>query len=108
MRELLSDSRVNPADRDNICIKTASQNGHVRIVEMLLQSCHVDAIADNHIALRYACLAGHAEVAKLLLDNHRGLPLRLGDLTASVCRRGHIEVYKVLLEHRDRLLPQDA
>lgn len=86
----------------NRAVQQASMDGHIAIVERLLQDPRIDPSADNNRALWNACIEGHTTVVDRLLQDSRVDPsfgrnraIRL----SSEC--GHISVVNRLLQdHR--------
>lgn len=66
--QLLLERGANPAAQDNFPIRWASHNGHVKIVEILLETGKTDPKAQNGYALKWAKLNGHLEVVALLTE----------------------------------------
>jgi hypothetical protein len=62
MRALLEDGRADPIVHKNCCVINASKSDHKRIVHLLLKDGRADPTARTYMALRFACLEGHAEV----------------------------------------------
>jgi hypothetical protein len=51
---LLQDPRINPSAAGNYSIKTAAENGHVKVIRELLKDTRVDAAVDNNYPIRKA------------------------------------------------------
>jgi hypothetical protein len=56
---------------DSIALPWAAQNGHVAVVERLLQDTRVDPSADDNYAVREAAANGHLAVVDRLLEDYR-------------------------------------
>ena len=57
---------IDPSAHNNWTIPCASSNGHLAVVERLLQDPHVDSSADNNYALRWASSKGHLAVGEII------------------------------------------
>ena len=100
----------DPSVNDNFAIRFASQNGHTKVVKVLLDDPRVDPSADNNWAIRFASENGHIEVVKLLLE--RSI-FNIGFRSAAMVdpsaknnyairwasSNGHCEVVKLLLNN---------
>jgi len=87
-------------ENKNDAIKWASENGHHKVVKILLQDKRVDPSADDNCAIKWASDNGHHKVVKLLLQDKRVDP-SAGDNYAIrfASENGHHEVVKLLLQH---------
>ena len=65
---------LDPSYDDNWAIQSASQNGHVEVVKMLLADERVDPSADDNGAIRWASEEGHVAIVKILLADGRVNP----------------------------------
>jgi hypothetical protein len=65
---LLQDARVNPSDDENLAIRSASENGHLAVVDRLLQDPRVDPSASKNGALRMANRMVHIPRFKAIVD----------------------------------------
>ncbi len=63
---LLSDPRVNPADRENIAIITASMNNNEKVLKLLLSNDRIDPSDQNNLALRSAIRCNQNNIIELL------------------------------------------
>jgi uncharacterized protein len=97
----LLDAR-DPSGRTPLML--ASQEGHVRVVQWLVDHGAALDERDRHkyTALWYACLGGHTAVAELLIE--KGADPILGDEEGSTplalaASAGHLEVVRLLLGH---------
>ncbi len=61
----------NPSTNNNLAIRLASENGHLPVVNRLLQDNRVNPTADNNYAIRWASLNGRLPVVKRLLQDDR-------------------------------------
>jgi hypothetical protein len=52
-------------------VKSASEYGHTKVVELLLKDPRVDPTAERNYAVRWASARGHDKVVKLLLADSR-------------------------------------
>jgi ankyrin repeat protein len=96
VRELLR--RVDPSVHENLALLWASFNGHVEVVQLLLQDPRVNPAAQKNAPIRHASYHGYAEVVRVLLKDPRvdpavsdNKPIRLA------AENGHVEVVRVLL-----------
>jgi len=71
VKSLLFNEKVNPADRDNLAIRWASENGHYNIVKLLLEDKRINPADDNNLVILWASKNRHFNVIKLLLRNNR-------------------------------------
>jgi hypothetical protein len=62
---------VDPGDFDNCAIKWSSKNGHLSVVNRLLQDERVDPSVFNNSAISGARIAGHAAIVERLLQDPR-------------------------------------
>ena len=65
------DSRVDPSFKNNHAIQVASWNGHLVVVERLLQDERVNPSAGDNYAIKYAAGKGHLAVVDRLLQDKR-------------------------------------
>ena len=77
VQELL-DQGVDPSAYNNSGIRWACENGHIKVVKLLLsldESKGIDPSADNNDGFQWACYGDHIEVIKVLLslDESRGV-----------------------------------
>ena len=63
---LLSQS-INPAVNDNYCLITASQNGDLDLLHLLLLDSRVDPTAQDHMAIKLAASRDHLKCVELLM-----------------------------------------
>jgi hypothetical protein len=71
---LLRHAPIDPSDPsayDNLAVRGAAHNGHLAVVERLLQDKRVDPSADNNYAVRWAAIDGHPAVVDRLLEDSR-------------------------------------
>ena len=57
---------------NNAAIRVAAQNGHIDVVDRLLQDGRVDPSADDNFAIRIAYAKGHVAVVDRLLQDETG------------------------------------
>jgi hypothetical protein len=62
---------VDPSTSNNYAIRWASYNGHIEVVNRLLEDSRVDPSAENNEAIREASLNGYIEVVNRLLEDPR-------------------------------------
>jgi ankyrin repeat protein len=101
----MRDPRVDPTAFYNEAIRLASENGHLKVVQLLLRDDRVDPSDDNNYAIRWASSNGHLKVVQLLLRDDRVDPSddnNYAILWASA--HGHLEVVRLLLRD-DRVDP---
>ena len=63
---------LDPSADDNYAIRAASENGHIAVVDRLLQDGRVDPSADDNHAIRMASHCGHIAVVDRLLQDGTG------------------------------------
>jgi DNA-binding FrmR family transcriptional regulator len=99
---LLQDSRIDPSFDT---IRLAAQNGHLAVVERLLQDECVDPSDCDDLAVLCAAENGHlAVVVRLLLDERVDPSARDNDAVRAAAENGHVAVVDRLLED-DRVDP---
>ncbi|MDB6096631.1 MAG: hypothetical protein JWM09_909 [Francisellaceae bacterium] len=54
--------------KNNYAIRFAARNGHLDVVNRLLEVPGVDATADNNFAIKWAACFGHCEVVELITE----------------------------------------
>jgi hypothetical protein len=102
---LLSDSRADPSEQDNLALIGASEEGHLEIVTILLADARVDPSGQDNAALGWASKNGHLEIVKLLLSDDRVDPsARDNAALIFASLDGHLEIVKLLLSD-DRVDP---
>ncbi len=62
---------LNPSEHNNKLITEASENGHIIIVDRLLEDSRVDPTAFNNFPLQFAVIFGHLHVVNRLLQDPR-------------------------------------
>ncbi|KAJ3317384.1 hypothetical protein HDV06_001674 [Boothiomyces sp. JEL0866] len=60
---------LDPSCQNNFAIIRASQNGHFKIVELLLNDKRVDPSAENNMAIRQCARRGYLDIIKLLSND---------------------------------------
>jgi ankyrin repeat protein len=91
--------RVDPSANNNRAIRLAAPNGHLAVVERLLQDVRVDPSADDNYAVLWASQRGHLAVVDRLLEDDRVDPSALGNnAVRSAAVYGHLAVVDRLLE----------
>lgn len=97
--KLIYNRRVDPSTSDNKAIRSASENGDVGMVKLLLNNSRVDPSAKNNEALRKATLKGHAEIVKLLTTDPRvDASVNNGEPLRQAIKHNYPEVAEVLLQ----------
>lgn len=103
VKNLLKDKRINPGDRRNEPISTASKNGNIEIVKLLLNDHRVNPSDFDSFSLIWACENGHIEIVKLLLEDGRVDQYSLGYLSKKIAiRNGHRDIVKLLNEYEQK------
>jgi Ankyrin repeats (3 copies) len=64
-------ARFNPSDYCNYAIRTASRNGFLEIVKLLLMDNRVDPGVGYNECIKTACVHGRWQVVEILLDDKR-------------------------------------
>lgn len=90
-------TQCDPTYDDNRAITTASINGHLEVVKLLLE-CGGDATAQGNQAIINASWYGHLEVLKLLLEHGGDATTQDNQAIINASENGHLEVVKLLLE----------
>ena len=67
----MDDKRVDPSDRFNSALRLACENGHLSIVNLLLQNDNVDPSDLNNSAIKAALSNKHLEIVNRLLQDSR-------------------------------------
>ena len=89
---------VDPSLLDNYCIGKASENGHHKMVELLLKDNRISPSAWNQYAIRQASKNGHIGVVKLLLNDPRVDPsIGYHAPLTDASKNGHLEIVILLL-----------
>jgi len=105
VKELLKDSRVNPAATNNYAIQLASEYGHADVVKLLLADKRVNPAVYENYAIQLASEYGHADVVKLLLADKRVNPAAYDNEAIKLAsENGHTGVVKLLLA--DKIVDQ--
>jgi ankyrin repeat protein len=96
---LVRHAMFDPSADGNRAIRLAAKNGHLAVVERLLQDPRVDPSAEDNIAVRYAALLGHLAVVDLLMQDERVDPSADDhDSVRSAALNGHLAVVDRLLQ----------
>ncbi len=75
------------------------KNGHIEVVNILLEDSRVDPSAKDNYASRWASYYGHIEVVNRLLEDPRVDPSAVDNYAIRLASiNGHIEIVKRLLE----------
>ena len=102
MSEYLKRPGTDASIGDNRAIQRASENGHIKMVKLLLTRDDVDPCAHNNWAIRMACRNGHLEVVKLLLARDDVDPSANDNwATEFASKNGHDKVVELLLARGD-------
>uniref|UniRef100_A0A6C0JSM1 Uncharacterized protein n=1 Tax=viral metagenome TaxID=1070528 RepID=A0A6C0JSM1_9ZZZZ len=97
-------NKVDPSAGNNLAIRYASVNGHVKVVKILLDDPRVDPSDYNSKALQNASINGHVEIVRLLLEDGRVDPSDNNNFDIRWAREhGHMEIVDLLTEHMYRL-----
>ncbi|KAJ3023961.1 UNVERIFIED_CONTAM: hypothetical protein HDU68_008360 [Siphonaria sp. JEL0065] len=89
---------VDPQARNNIPLRAAAANGHLEIVNLLLETAKVDPSANNNCALGLAAENGHVEIVTRLLQDSRVTPAAYNNYALRMaCRNNLVAVVQVLL-----------
>lgn len=70
-KTLLNDKKVDPADKDNSALETASYYGRLNIIKLLIKDNRVNPATNNNSALYTALRWEYFEVVKLFLKDER-------------------------------------
>jgi len=90
---------VDPSANNNCAIGDASYNGHLSVVNRLLQDPRVDPSADDNNAIIGACQYGHLPVVDRLLQDDRVDPSALKNTALhEAVTFGHVSVVDRLLQ----------
>ena len=86
-------------DPEKTCIN-ASDNGHVKVVELLLNDPRVDPSNYNNTAIRWASFEGRVKVVELLLNDPRVDPSANNNFAIRYAsHKGYAKVVELLLNH---------
>ncbi|KAJ3233837.1 hypothetical protein HDU81_001957 [Chytriomyces hyalinus] len=95
---LLLSLGCDPSARSNDAIQWACTNGHLLLVNLLIQDPRVDPGADHQYGLRLAATLGHTDIVQLLLMDRRVLPqVDRNNTIRSAATFGHVEIVHILL-----------
>eukprot|EP00742_Colponemidia_sp_Colp-10_P008419 GILJ01009119.1.p1 GENE.GILJ01009119.1~~GILJ01009119.1.p1 ORF type:complete len:538 (-),score=53.13 GILJ01009119.1:69-1682(-) len=89
--------RSDPSAWNNYAIGLASQNGHIAMVNRLLQDSRVDPSADDNYAIAFASVDGHVAVVDRLLEDPRVDP-SAAEIIQLSSANGHVAVIHRLLQ----------
>lgn len=73
VKELLENG-ADPTVENNGAIRYASENGHVKILDLLLQDGRADPTANDNYPIRMAVWYGYSEIVEMLLHDGRADP----------------------------------
>lgn len=91
----------DPSVNNNLAIIDASKNGHLPVVNRLLQDQRVDPSARNNYAIRYASLKGYLPIVDRLLQDERVNPSDANNRAIiNAIVRGHLSVVDRLLQDK--------
>jgi hypothetical protein len=93
--KLLLESGANVHADDNDAIILASQNGHLDVVKLLLEYGS-DVHEQNNYAIQYASQNGHLYVVKLLLESGADIHANDNYAIRMESKYGHLDVVKLL------------
>jgi hypothetical protein len=89
----------DPSAGDNLAMRLAAKNGHLAVVERLLQDQRVDPSAlDSHAVRQAACYGHFAVVERLLRDVRVDPSARDNYAVRSAVENGHVAIVDRLLE----------
>jgi hypothetical protein len=74
VKSLLSCPDVNPSIDDSDCLRTASKEGYIEIVTLLLNDKRADPTSLNHYSVVFSAINGHLDILTLLLSDSRVNP----------------------------------
>jgi hypothetical protein len=94
--ELLSGANIKLDYGKNWLIKTSSEKGYTKLVEILLQNEEVEPTTNNNYPIRKASENGHTEVVKLLLTN-KNIHMNFETTLLPALINNHIDTVEVLL-----------
>ena len=95
--DILFDKNNDPTIDDNYAIRWASENGHIAIVDRLLQDGRVDPSAFNNFAIKWASNNGHIAVVDRLLQDGRVDPSAFDNFAIKLSsQNGHFAVVERL------------
>ena len=90
---------INPSFYNNYVFRLASENGHLAVVERLLQDARVDPSANDNEAIQMASVKGNLPVVERLLQDARVDPSTAGNRAIKVASRfGKLAVVDRLLQ----------
>ncbi|KAJ3265119.1 hypothetical protein HDU77_006350 [Chytriomyces hyalinus] len=95
---LLLSLGCDPSARSNDAIQWACTNGHLPLVNLLIEDPRVDPGADHQYGLRLAATLGHTEIVQRLLADPRVLPqVDRNNTIRSAATFGHVDIVQMLL-----------
>jgi hypothetical protein len=90
---------VDPSAKDNYAILSASERGHISVVDRLLQDERVDPTARYNFAILSASECGHISVVDRLLQDERVNPTVKDNISIRwASANGHLQVVERLLQ----------
>lgn len=91
---------IDPSANQNTGFINACGNGHLDIVELLINDIRVDPTALDNSALIDACREGYFDIVKVLLQDGRVDPT-VDDNVAFIiaCGKGRLNIVKLLMEY---------
>ena len=97
----LRDACSDPSANDNLAILLASENGHLAVVQRLLQDRRVDPSAGDNEAIQGAAHFGHLAVVERLLRDKRVDPSADDNYAIrAAAENGHVAVVERLLRDK--------
>jgi surface antigen len=97
----LRHAMFDPSAEGNVAIRRAAENGHLAVVERLLQDERVNPSDGNNLAVRSAAHYGHLEVVERLLEDDRVDPSAdNNDAVRLAAQRGNLAVVEQLLQDK--------
>jgi len=93
--------RVDPTADSNSPLESAAQEGHVDVVQLLLNDSRVEPNTNDNYALKSAARNGHVDVVQLLLNDSRVDPTAEKNFAIRIAAvRGHLAIVRFLLDWR--------
>lgn len=93
-------TNINPdlVDRKYYTLYQACENGHTKIVKLLLKDPRIVVNCNLFNPLVTAVLTGNIEIVKILLSDKRVNPAHNDNMAVMLaCRKGNIDIYKLLI-----------
>ncbi|KAI8905037.1 ankyrin repeat-containing domain protein [Gorgonomyces haynaldii] len=92
-------SRVDLVRDDGVCLAQAMELNQFDVVSLLMQSEKYDIHAGQEFGLRMACYCGNTQGLQMLLDDPTVDPSASGhDALINACSNGNVEIVRMLLQ----------